>query len=300
MKKQLLAAALLLAATAASAQLVEVNSMQRVEVPEGMIVSVPTLSPDGSFVVVSDAAGTGLTKFGIDGGAPVRVAENASGYDVRISADGNNIIFRQSSIGKDHLRYTALKSFDLTKGSETTLVKPTRNLGAGIALKGNAVTAIEKGKAKVKKLGSGDSKAAPVVSINYGHLDYTADGRTVTLDPQGRGSYLWPVLSPDGTKIAYYLAGRGCFVCNTDGSNPVALGMLRAAKWLDNNTLVGMNDRDNGEYTTSSAIIATDLNGTRQQLTNETLIAMYPSVSADGKKIAFATPQGELFIINLK
>ena len=76
--------------------------------------------------------------------------------------------------------------------------------------------------------------------------------------------------------------------------------MLRAAKWLGNDMVVGMNDVDNGEFVTSSAIVASDLKGNRQELTNETLIAMYPSVSADGKKIAFATAEGELFIINLK
>lgn len=300
MKKQLLAAALMLAGMAASAQLVEINSMQRVVVPEGMIVSVPTISPDGSFVVVSDAAGTGLTKLNVDGGAPVLITSNASPYDVKISDDGTKVIYRQSTTGKDQLRYTSLNSYDLASGSESVLVKPSRNLNAGIALNGNVVTAIEKGKTKVKKIGAGNSQAAPVVSINYGHLDYTANGRTVTLDPQGRGSYLWPALSPDGTKVVYYLAGRGCFVCNVDGSNARHLGLLRAAKWLNNEIVVGMNDRDNGEYVTESSLIASDLKGNRQTLTNESLIAMYPSMSADGKKIAFATPQGELFIINLK
>lgn len=300
MKKQLIAAILAFAGVAASAQLVEVNSMQRVDVPEGMIVSVPTISPDGSFIVVSDAAGNGLTKISVDGSAPVRITDNASPYDVLISADGSKIVYRQSTIGKDRLRYTALKSFDMAKKAETVLVKPSRNLNAGVTLAGNTVTAIEKGKTKVKKLASGDSKAAPVVSINYGHLDYTANGRTVTLDPQGRGSYLWPALSPDGTKVVYYLAGRGCFVCNVDGTDAKPLGLLRAAKWLNNDIVVGMNDHDNGEFVTSSNLVAADLNGNRQVITDDTLIAMYPTMSADGKKIAFATPQGELFIINLK
>ena len=300
MKKQLLAAALLIFGLAASAQLVEINSMQRADVPQGMIVSVPTISPDGSFVVVSDASGTGLTKLGVDGGAPVRVTNNASGYDVQISNDGNTVVFRQSTTGKNHLRYTSLNSVDLRSGKEKVLVKPSRKLNAGVAVNATGVSAVEKGKLQVKSLGNAKTTAAPVVSINYGHLEYTANGKTVTLDPQGRGSYLWPSLSPDGTKVVYYLAGRGCFVCNTDGSNPVALGMLRAAKWLGNDMVVGMNDVDNGEFVTSSAIVASDLKGNRQELTNETLIAMYPSVSADGKKIAFATAEGELFIINLK
>lgn len=300
MKKILISAMLLLAGLGVNAQLLEVNSMQRVNMPEGMLVAIPTISPDGSYVVVSDLATDGLTKISLDGSAPVTVATNGSGLDVRFSADGKQVIFRQATMDRNHLRKTALKSVDLTTGKETQIVAPSRNLNAGIAVAGNTVTAVENGRAKVRALGTGSSAAAPVVSINYGHLTYTANGKTVTLDPQGRGSYIWPTLSPDGTKIAYYLSGGGCYVCNTDGSNPVHIGELRAAKWLDNNTLVGMKDTDNGEFTTASEIVATNLQGTRQVLTTDAQIAMYPSVSADGKKIAFSTPAGELYIINIK
>lgn len=300
MKKILISAMLLLAGFGVNAQLLEVNSMQRVNMPEGMYVAIPTISPDGSYVVVSDLATDGLTKISLDGSAPVTVCTNGNGLDVRFSADGKQVIFRQSTVDRNHLRKTALKSVDLTTGKETQIVAPSRNLNAGIAVEGNTVTAVENGRAKVRRLGTGSSTAAPVVSINYGHLTYTANGKTVTLDPQGRGSYIWPTLSPDGSKIAYYLSGGGCYVCNTDGSNPIHMGELRAAKWLDNNTLVGMKDTDNGEFTTASEIVAVNLQGTRQVLTTDSHVAMYPSASADGKKIAFSTPAGELYIINIK
>lgn len=61
-----------------------------------------------------------------------------------------------------------------------------------------------------------------------------------------------------------------------------------------------MNDVDNGEFVTSSSIIASDLQGQRQTLTADDTIAMYPSASADGKNIAYVTPEGRVFIINLK
>lgn len=299
MKKTLLSAAVLMASLLASAQLVEVGTTTKVALPEGMIVAIPTISPDGSFVVVSDAGSNALTRINLTDGATTVVTRNGNGHDVAISADGSRIVFRQSTIDRNHLRRTALKSVDLASGRESELVAPTRNLSTGVAMAGNTVTAVEKGRVKSRNLAGGRAEAAPVVSINYGHLDYTAGGRTVTLDPQGRGSYLWPQLSPDGTKIVYYLAGRGCFVCNTDGSNVRALGMLRAAKWLDNNTVVGMNDVDDGEFITSSSLIASNLEGTRQTLTDSEVIALYPSVDADGRNIAFSTPDGQLYIINL-
>lgn len=300
MRKLFLSAAVVLAGFCASAQLVEVQSIAEVNLPEGLMVSVPTISPDGSFVVVSDLASDGLTRISLADGTATTITCNGNGNDVAISADGSRIVFRQSTIDRRHLRRTALKSVDLASGRETEIVGPSRRLNAGVAMNGNTVTAIENGRLKTRNLAGGRAEAAPVVSINYGHLDYTAGGRTITLDPQGRGSYLWPALSPDGTKVVYYLAGRGCFVCNTDGSDVRRLGMLRAAKWLDNNTIVGMNDVDNGEFVTSSSIIASNLDGTRQTLTGEDIIAMYPSASADGSKIAFATPEGRMYIINLK
>lgn len=290
----------LFAGLCASAQLVEVESASHVVLPEGMIAAIPTISPDGSYVVISEAGSDALRRVMVSDGSVTTVTLNGSGHDVAISEDGNNIVFRQSTFDRNHLRHTALKSVSLADGTESQLIAPSRRLNAGVSLSGRNVTAVENGRVKAHNLDGARAEKSALVSISYGHLEYTVNGRTVTLDPQGRGSYLWPALSPDGTKVVYYLAGRGCFVCNVDGSDVRALGMLRAAKWLNNNTIVGMNDADDGEFITSSSLIATDLNGTRQVLTPDEAMAMYPSVSADGKHIAYVNPEGELFILNLK
>ena len=64
--------------------------------------------------------------------------------------------------------------------------------------------------------------------------------------------------------------------------------------------VVGMNDRDNGEFVTSSSIIVSNLAGTKQVVTDTDKIAMFPSTTADGKHIAYVDANGELFVINLK
>ena len=56
MRKTLFSAALALAAIAAHAQLVEVASVKEVNLPQNMVASIPTISPDGSFVVISAQA----------------------------------------------------------------------------------------------------------------------------------------------------------------------------------------------------------------------------------------------------
>jgi hypothetical protein len=301
MKKLLISAMVLIAGITANAQLVDVASLREVAVPQNAIVNIPVISPDGSFVVFSTVESDGLQKLDLATGQMEKITNDIVGYNVQITDDSRNVVYRNTTFNNKHLRYTGLKSVNLATGASTVLVKPSRNLNAGASLTGSTVTAVENGKVKARSLdGAATVKNAPVVSINYGHLDVTVNGRTTSIDPQGRGSYLWPALSPDGTKVVYYLANRGCFICNIDGSNPVSLGVIRAAKWLDNSTIVGMHDVDNGEFVTSSSLVAANIDGTRQVLTDDSVMAMYPSVDAQGKQIAFATPDGKLYILTLK
>ena len=220
------------------------------------------------------------------------------GSNVQISADGSTIVYRESKVGKDHLRRTNLKSFNLTNGEQKTIVKESRDL-QGYAVKDNAVAAVNKGKFKAS---ASQAKTAPVASISKGQLVVTVNGKSSIISPNGTTgqSYLWPSVSPDGTKVLYYLATVGAYTCNIDGSNPQFIGVLRAAKWYNNSIVVGMKDIDNGQFVTSSTVYAASIDGKEMQaLTDESVMAMYPSASADGAKIAFSTPQGEAYIINV-
>ncbi len=78
------------------------------------------------------------------------------------------------------------------------------------------------------------------------------------------------------------------------------LGYLHGARWINNDAVVGFEDYDDGSVVTASSIVASDLQGTRQTLTDDSVIALNPTVSADGSRIAFATAAGELYVINLK
>ena len=103
--------------------------------------------------------------------------------------------------------------------------------------------------------------------------------------------------------IAYVLSStsntsKEIFLCNIDGSGLVSLGKLQAPKWMSNDMVVGMKTTDNGEVYTSGSIVVADLNGNSQTLTGDDVVAMYP-LPASGK-IAFSTPTGEAYIINLK
>ncbi|MBR5102832.1 MAG: hypothetical protein IK092_06875, partial [Muribaculaceae bacterium] len=222
-------------------------------------------------------------------------AANA-GYKPEIAPDGKTVIYREKTFDKNHLSYITLHSRDLTSGKENKLVKKSRNL-QGYTFDGNMALAVNDSKLKSKAIGKKNAITRPVLSISNRHLMITCDGKTTQFDPNGdQLSYLWPSLSPDGTKVLYYVATQGTYVCNIDGTGIKALGELRAPKWLDNNTVIGMNDVDDGMFITASSIVISDLNGVQQTLTPEGIIAMYPQPAQN--KIAFSTADDELYIIN--
>ena len=101
------------------------------------------------------------------------------------------------------------------------------------------------------------------------------------------------------TKLCYYVCGNGCWVSNIDGSNPQYIGhKCQAAKWYDNNTLVAMATYDDGHFTTASSIVLYTLDGKKQVLTNDSMIAMYPYATKNA--IVFSTIEGETYLLNVK
>ena len=294
MKKILISAMLLCSSVLGFAQLVEIQSVDKIDLPEGVSVNQATISPDGSFVVFSQNTKGGLHKMDLASKEINMISANGNSFDLKIAADGT-VVFRESRTAENKLRYTSLKAVD-ARGVETTLVAPTRDLN-GFAVNGTNVMTVDNNKVEAKSLNGGVAVQMPVASIRYGQL--CIDGKVISPNGQEGASYLWPSISPNGTKVCYYLVTKGCYVANIDGSNPVYIGQLRATKWLDDLTVVGMNDLDDGSVVTSSKLIAASIDGqVKQELTVDESLAMFPSTN--GKRIAYSTPMGDLFIINLK
>ena len=294
MKKVFISAMLLCSSVLGFAQLVEIQSVDKIDLPEGVSVNQATISPDGSFVVFSQNAKGGLHKMDLASKEINMISANGNSFDLKIAADGT-VVFRESRTAENKLRYTSLKAVD-ARGVETTLVAPTRDLN-GFAVNGTNVMTVDNNKVEAKSLNGGVAVQMPVASIRYGQL--CIDGKVISPNGQDGASYLWPSISPNGTKVCYYLVTKGCYVANIDGSNPVYIGQLRATKWLNDLTVVGMNDLDDGSVVTSSKLIAASIDGkVKQELTVGESLAMFPTTN--GKRIAYSTPMGDLFIINLK
>ncbi len=280
----------------AAAQVLQVTSIEKVNLPEQ--AAVAAISPQGDYLLLTSATNQGLTKLDLATGQ-TQVLSNApsAGHNVKISPDGQTVLFREGSFNDKHLRLSALKSVNLATGKSDLLVKPTRDL-QGYGIDKVSAGAVNKGKFTKKAIGTAKAQNLPVLSINKGQLMITVNGKTRNLSPNGTSfSYLWPSLSPDGTKVLYYQAAHGAYVCDLDGGNVRMVGRMRAPVWYDDNTVVGMMDLDDGEFIYASTIVAATLDGTTQTLTGDETIAMYPH-AADGK-IVFSTPAGEAYIINV-
>lgn len=296
MMRKLLFALTLGFSMCAMGQVLNVTSIDKVNLPDK--AAVAAISPQGDYLLLTSATNQGLTKLDLTSGQTQTLSNAPSaGHNVKISPDGKTVVFRESSFNNKHLRFSSLKSVNLATGASQVLVKPTRDL-QGYDASSTTVAAVNKGKFSKKAIGTEKAQNLPVLSIDKGKLMVTVNGKTRNLSPNGNDfSYLWASLSPDGTQVLYYLAAHGTYVCNLDGSNVRKVGKMRAPVWYDNNTVVGMMDLDDGEFIYASTIVAANLDGTTQTLTSDDAIAMYPH-AADGK-IAFSTPAGEAYIINV-
>ena len=278
MKKTMLFVAVCLISLAASAQVLEVVSMQKLPIPAKAEMKVAAVSPDGDYILLTSGSNKGLQRYDVASNTMTTLSKaEGAGYNVQVSKDGKEVVYRETSIGKDKLRKHSIIRKNFATKKESIIAHAQRSVSR-MATSDNLISA----------------------SIENRLIVLKRNGLTTTLAPNGMNeSYIWPSVSPDGSKICYYVAGQGCWVATIDGSNPQFIGRdCRAAQWYDNNIIVAMADEDDGHFTTASAIVAYTLDGKKQVLTNDSMIAMYPYAAKNA--IVFSTIEGETYMLNIK
>ena len=279
MKKSFLLIGLVISLMA-SAQVLDVTSVQKLQIPEGD-VKVAGISPDGSYILLTNNTHTGLQKYQLaTGETQVLSTAQGAGYNVQIAEDGQSVMFREKTLNRNHLYKSKLVVRNLNKSFSKTLARPTRDYSQL-----NVAGQLQMGR--------------PAVNIQNQQIVLTIGGTSTVLSPCGADkSYIWPSVSPDAQHILFYVCGQGAYVCDMNGNNVQFLGHdLRAPKWYNNQIIIGMNDKDNGEFTISSEIVAVNLQGQKQVLTSG-INAMYP-YAANGK-IVCSGLNGETYLIEVK
>ena len=278
MKKTMLFVAACLLGLAASAQVLEVVSMQKLPIPAQAEMKVAGVSPAGDYILLTSGSNQGLQRYDLESQSLTTISDAAgAGYNVQVSNNGQEVVYRETSIDRNNLRQNKVVRLNMYNQRQKVVARNQRDM---------------------KHMTTSDNLTT--VSIKDRLIVLTRNGLTTTLAPNGSHlSYIWPSVSPDGTKLCYYVCGNGCWVANIDGSNPQYIGhKCQAAKWYDNNTLVAMAAEDDGHFTTASSIVLYTLDGKQQTLTNDSMIAMYPYAAENA--IVFSTIEGETYLLNVK
>lgn len=272
-----LIAAIVLGFVTASAQIFEVLSMQKLDINLDTDVKVVAMSPKGDYILVTSGSNKGLWRYAFSTNQTTIITNaEGAGYNVQVAEDGQEIIYRETKI-ENNLRTNNIVRMNLYDTKRSVIAYSQRDLQKMVL-----------------------SNFTTSVTIKDKKILLTQNGEEIILTPNGdEHSYIWPSISPDGTKLCYYVSGVGCYVSNIDGSNPQYIARdCRAAKWYNNNTLVAMADEDDGYFITASSIVVYTLDGNFQELTSKEMLAMYPQVSSG--KITFSTVKGETYLLNVR
>jgi Tol biopolymer transport system component len=279
MKKTILLCAACIISMFASAQLLEVVSTRQLPIHSGEELKVAGFSPKCNYLLLTNDVNNGLIRYDLATGATQTISEaSGAGWSVKISEDGQCIVYRERYMETDQLMKHNIVKYDMSDQKKAIVAKNQRNMNQLVHANG-----------------------ANSVTINEDlHMMLVHNGKNIVLAPNGTNeAYNWASISPDGQKILYYVSGRGCYTCDLKGGNVQYIAdHCRAPQWYDNNTIIGMHDEDDGKYLTASAIVAYNLQGQKQILVNKEMMAIYP-YAAEGQ-IAFSTAGGEIYLMKVK
>jgi dipeptidyl aminopeptidase/acylaminoacyl peptidase len=260
----------------ASAQLLEVTSTQLVTSKAD--AKVAAFSPNGDYLLLTNTSNQGLQSMNLASKKLTTISKaDGAGYNVQISANGNEIVYREVTLDANKSRVSNIVCVDLAAKTTQVVAKKQQHLTAMVA-----------------------DAYRPSFSIVNQQLMMTKNGKTITFSPNGQQySYHWASLSPNGKKVSYYISAVGCFVCDIDGKNIQFIGHnCYAPVWYNDNIIIASDTKDDGHVVTESAIVAYSLDGKKQVLTKGDHIAVFPQATAG--KIAYSTSEGEIYIMNVK
>lgn len=304
MKKRLLNLLVLIAVQTMAFAQIDIVSIEPIAGQETVGYSHPTFSPTGEYLLLTSVNFKGLSKYDLDSKTLTKLtdADNA-GYQPQVSDGGKIIVFRDVET-KNNLRYTSIKQLNLVNNKISTIDKASREMYP-FAFVGGKLKIGKKNTIKTKRVATDIRSVETSLLLAIENRDlvlYNNNVRTV-LNPNGKGSYVYPAISPDEKHIVYTAIHDGCktYVSNIDGSNPVSLGYLGSPTWLGNDWIVGMDDKDDGHIITSSTLKAVKMDGSVAQVldTPDQPIAVYPAASPSADAIAFES-EGVIYLLKLQ
>lgn len=265
----------------------------------------PVFSPDGARIYYTTSGFNGIWEYTVSTRSVRQITDSPrSGFGFAISADGKEISYRRTLNEASDFRTQELVTQELSTSAVKVLEK-----GESVSLPmflspsvsgGNSSLVYLKGGKVASSTASVSSTGTALLGIEDTKIVLLRNGQKVTLDPLGNGSYIWPSISPDGTKLLAYEMDHGAFVADLNGNVLKMLGRKDNPVWTrDGKWIVYMNDKDDGENILSSDIYCVSADGsTTIQLTNTIdIIELYPSCSPTEDKIVCSSLNGDIYVI---
>ena len=290
-----------------------ISEAKQVIAPDGQFYMNAEWSPDGSSFAFTGEKYKGIWISNVKGSQIQKLTDDkSSGFGYQWSDDGQTILGRPV-VKENRLRYHQVKIYDIDTGGETVLLDKTRSLKGlpvwsegfqKVAMKiGNDIRKADTGKSYLKSSRSTVEKA-----VDFGG-SLTTTSESVSVDevefPQFNERYIFNRKpSPDGKRIVFEVSGLGLHVSNADGTGLKQLGFGEHASWMpDNRYVVVTKVGDDGYKITSGELFAVDTQtGDYYSLfSDDSKIALKPSVSPDGTKILFDNPnEGAIYMIEVE
>ncbi len=296
MKHLLYLGLLLFLVNPGSAQL-RITKIEKLPLQGGHDWSAPRFSRDGARIYFTQADYTGIWEY-TRATRSVRTItmDPKSGYGFALSDDNKSIAYRRLVPGQTRRRNFEIVTRDLTTGVSAVQARGT---GLSVPAFAHSTLVYSSGK-QTKNLSKASGSSVTVLGIENTKIALLRNGKKILLDPLGNGSYIWPSLSPDSTRLVAYEMDRGAFICDLNGHVLARLGRRDAPAWTrDGKWIVYMNDKDDGDQLRSSDLraVSTDGKQTADLTRTPDVTEMYPDCSPTDDQIVCASAEGDLYVL---
>lgn len=291
--KQLLLSILGCCALLASAQQVTVVKQERLLQGVEGPAYYPVLDRTGTRLLFASGVEYGLKLYDMNTDEVTPISnERCAGIDATFGNDGD-VYYVAQAFNENNLIYRTGYKFDVSKASSEKVLEAQHGaMTLAVGTRGVTMRGPLKNFTSTRNIGT-------AVEVQGSNLLITVNGLQHSYSPVASyAGYLWPSLSPDGTKVLFCAAGAGAFVTDLSGKVLASLGNYEMPCWYNNDYVVAQNATDDGHQFTSSQIMLLKADGSfSHELTKPTSMTMQPTSAAG--KIVYTSIDGLLYLMEI-